>query len=63
MHEHFATSMQVGDTVCYDGYATDVIGIIVERVSKDYVRVKWADMKSATTHRHTSLRRPIVAAS
>lgn len=49
--------VQVGDVVRYDGYAPEVTGIIVEQIDEEYVRVKWTDLTSATTHRRSSLRR------
>lgn len=55
--------MQVGDMVSYDGYTPDVIGVVVEQIDRDYVRVRWTDMSCATRHRRTSLNHTQPAAS
>jgi hypothetical protein len=51
--------LQIGETVRYNDYASGagVSGVIVERVGEDYMRVKWGDLPSPTTHRSYSLRR------
>lgn len=57
MNDQSEYPMQVGDTVSYDGYAPDVIGVVIEKIDRDYVRVRWTDMTCATTHRQTALHR------
>jgi len=49
--------LQVGETVEYNGYRAGARGIIVDRVSDDYLRVLWTDTPVPTTHRSHSLKR------
>jgi hypothetical protein len=51
--------LQIGETVRYNAYATgvNVVGVVVERVGSDCLRVKWQDVPVPTTHRSHSLRR------
>jgi len=43
--------LQPGEAVRYDGYASSVVGVIVERLSDEYLRVLWDDSCVPTTHR------------
>jgi hypothetical protein len=49
--------LQIGETVTYDnhGLRQGANGVIVQRLSDDYLRVKWSDMPVPTTHRSDSL--------
>jgi hypothetical protein len=51
--------LQIGETVRYNAHATPVsaLGVIVERLTNDCLRVKWQDVSVPTTHRSHSLRR------
>ena len=51
--------LQIGETVKYNAYAAGVsaVGIVVERLRNDCLRVKWQDLPVPTTHRSHSLRR------
>jgi hypothetical protein len=55
--EYVQLPLQVGETVRYDnhGMREGATGVIVQRLSDDYLRVKWSDMAVATTHRSHSL--------
>lgn len=45
----------VGDRVRFRRCAVMVRGVIVERLTEDYVRVQWTDWAVPTTHRRQSL--------
>jgi hypothetical protein len=51
--------LQIGETVRYNAYAAgaNVVGVIVERLRNDCLRVKWQDVALPTTHRSHSLLR------
>jgi|HubBroStandDraft_3_1064219.scaffolds.fasta_scaffold1103627_1 hypothetical protein len=51
--------LQIGETVRYNAYATavSVVGVVVERLGNDCLRVQWQDIAVPTTHRSHSLRR------
>jgi hypothetical protein len=57
--EHDESPLKVGETVTYaqpaDGSAKS--GVILQRVSADYVRVKWSDLAVPTTQSYVSLKR------
>ncbi len=46
---------RVGDYVRFRRCAVRARGMIIERLSDDYVRVQWTDWAVPTTHRRQSL--------
>jgi hypothetical protein len=59
--ERIEQPLQIGETVRYNAHATTVsgVGVIVERLDNDCLRVKWQDVAVPTSHRRHSLRRAI----
>jgi hypothetical protein len=57
--QHEEQPLQIGETVRYNAYATgvNVVGVIVERLTNDCLRVKWQDVAVPTTHRSHNLQR------
>jgi len=52
--------LQVGEMVRYDRYArSEVCGVIVARLTGDYLRVKWDDLSVPITHRSHTLKRAL----
>ncbi len=54
--EHFVEAIKVGDAVSYDEQPW-MQGVVVQRVSLEYVKVLWRDVKAPLTHRESSLKR------
>jgi hypothetical protein len=55
--EHVELVLKIGERVMLNIYKTGAKGVVVERLSKDYVRVKWSDFSTPTIHSDQSLRR------
>jgi hypothetical protein len=50
-------SLQIGDTVEYNDFCAESVGEVIERISDQYLRVKWCDLPNPTVHARDVLRR------
>jgi hypothetical protein len=57
MYDQGDVSIQIGDTVEYNDFCTESVGEVIERISDEYLRVKWCDLPYATVHATEVLRR------
>lgn len=54
--DNFIEAVKVGDAVSYAEQPW-MRGVVVQRVSLEYVKVLWSDVKAPLTHRESSLKR------
>jgi hypothetical protein len=55
MNWHIMKHLKVGDRVGFSDSSVQAAGVITEDLGLDYVRVRWFDCLTATTHRRYAL--------